>query len=183
MVGSSATLLRPWWAVIRSKGKHEWQSWGSEASGLLLGPLTRPESKWHQWKHWGVGVGGGEWGWRWLIFGQESRAQPNIFILSKLYHQHGARTHDPEIKSHRLLQLSQPGAPRQPNILPLEHSLHFSLLLSFQGNLLPFLSIVRILIFLRIFPFLFLLLLSLHFFLLSSSPPCFLPWFIPQIFL
>ena len=31
--------------------------------------------------------------------------------LSNLYTQHGARTHDPKIKSCKLLQLSQPGAP------------------------------------------------------------------------
>lgn len=31
--------------------------------------------------------------------------------LNNLHTQHGAQTHDPEIKSHALLQLSQPGVP------------------------------------------------------------------------
>ena len=35
----------------------------------------------------------------------------NFIYLSNLYTQHGARTHDPEIKSHIFFQLSQPGAP------------------------------------------------------------------------
>lgn len=34
----------------------------------------------------------------------------SFIYLSHLYTQHGARTHDPEIKHHTLLQLSQPGA-------------------------------------------------------------------------
>ena len=32
-------------------------------------------------------------------------------ILGNLYTQHGARTHNPKIKSHMLHQLNQPGAP------------------------------------------------------------------------
>ena len=35
-----------------------------------------------------------------------------ILFLSNLYTQHGARTHNLEIKSHMLYWLSQPGAPQ-----------------------------------------------------------------------
>ena len=36
-----------------------------------------------------------------------------IVFLSKLYTQHGASTHDPEIKSQMLYQLSQPGTENE----------------------------------------------------------------------
>ena len=36
----------------------------------------------------------------------------NTYVfLSNLYTQYGAQTHDPKIKSHRLYQISHPGAP------------------------------------------------------------------------
>ena len=40
-----------------------------------------------------------------------------MVFLSKLYAQHGARTHDPKIKSHMLYSLSQPGAPNMMFVL------------------------------------------------------------------
>ena len=43
-------------------------------------------------------------------------ANHNHFSLSKFYVQHGAQTHDPEIKSCMLYQLSQPGAPTHYNL-------------------------------------------------------------------
>ena len=36
-----------------------------------------------------------------------------ILFLSNLYNQHGAWTYNPEVKSHMLYWLSQPGAPYQ----------------------------------------------------------------------
>jgi len=35
----------------------------------------------------------------------------SFYLLSNLYTQHGAQTHNPKVKSHMLFWLSQPGTP------------------------------------------------------------------------
>ena len=47
----------------------------------------------------------------WEILGSTPNMQYSIFFLSRCHTQRGAWAHDPEIKSHMLYRLSQPGAP------------------------------------------------------------------------
>ena len=47
----------------------------------------------------------------WDLYIFFKRSKKNFFFNNNLYTQHGARTHNPEIKSCMLFHLSQPGAP------------------------------------------------------------------------
>ena len=50
---------------------------------------------------------------------QKTFSSPKLFIhLSDLYPQCEVQTHNPEIKSGMLFQLSQTGAPRKPLLFP-----------------------------------------------------------------
>ena len=49
----------------------------------------------------------------WNIHKMDEMKQHIFFSLNKLYAQCGAWTYDPEIKSHMVYPLSQPGAPKQ----------------------------------------------------------------------
>lgn len=51
-----------------------------------------------------------------------------FLFLSNLYTQHGAETHTPEVKNHRLHQPSQPGAPCHCSAFKTQACIHHSIL-------------------------------------------------------
>ena len=150
MAGSSATLLQPLWAVIRSKGKHECQGWGAgrhRGSCWVLSPDS--ESKWAQVK--AVRVGGSR-----LTLGQERRAQPNSFIVSNLCPRTWGQNSQPWDQELHALATEPARCPKTAKYFTPRALSSFLLLLLFQGDLLPSLSLIRIVfssIFRHIFSF------------------------------